>query len=271
MRLAIEHVTEYVYSAPAAYAVQYARLSPRNDISVQKVLSWSVKGPGNSAPWQDGLGNPVLTVVQQGHHDRLLLRVQGEVETFETHGVVPFDAAGVPAEAFIRPTRFTQMDERLRDFAGGFERQRQKGALSALHALMAEISDRVAYVPDTTHAHSTAAAALAQGSGICQDHAHIFIACCRAWGVPARYVSGYLYTNAQDGRQLETHGWAEALVEYLGWVSFDPSNCQSATPAYVRLAVGFDYDSAAPVRGVRGGGGDEALTVRVKVNARPDQ
>jgi transglutaminase-like putative cysteine protease len=74
-----------------------------------------------------------------------------------------------------------------------------------------------------------------------------------------------LHTTAEDGRHLATHAWAEALVEFLGWVSFDPSNRQSATPAYVRLAVALDYDGAAPVRGVRVGGGHEDMSVSVRV------
>lgn len=264
MRLFIEHQTEYGYAQPAAYSIQYLRLTPRAD-PVQRLLDWRIEGPGRMEPWRDGFGNLVHTVVQTGGHDGLAIRVSGEVDTTETHGVLPQEEGGLPPEAFLRQTRLTAPNDALRDFAAGFAKVRARGTLPALHALMAAIHERVAYAQGDTHVDTGASEALEQGSGVCQDHAHIFIACCRAWGVPARYVSGYLHTTSADGRHLATHGWAEALVEHLGWVSFDPSNCQSATQAYVRLAVGFDYEGAAPVRGVRLGGGHEEMSVRVQV------
>ncbi|HTH16389.1 MAG TPA: transglutaminase family protein, partial [Magnetospirillum sp.] len=193
------------------------------------------------------------------------INVIGEVDTEETHGVVPLDQGGLPLEAYLRTTPLTQADDRIRTFLGPLVRLRAKGDLAALHGLMAAIHDAVAYRPGETQTSSTATEVLAQGSGVCQDHAHLFIACCRAWGIPARYVSGYLHTTAEDGRHLATHAWAEAAVEHLGWVSFDPSNRQSATPAYVRLAVALDYDGAAPIRGLRHGGGGEDMSVKVRV------
>ena len=97
--------------------------------------------------------------------------------------------------------------------------------LEGLHALMAEIHARVAYEIGATHAHTTAAEAFADGRGVCQDHAHIFIAAARAVGIPARYVTGYLVTG-QGASSTAAHAWAEALVPDLGWVGFDPANCQ---------------------------------------------
>ncbi|CAA7615976.1 transglutaminase family protein [Magnetospirillum sp. UT-4] len=270
MRLSIEHQTDYGYSAPTVYSIQYVRLSPREE-SIQRTLSWRLDTPGQATPWRDGFGNLVHVVVQTRRHDALHIHVSGEVETTETHGIVPETGGGLPPGAFLRETPLTMVDDTIRDFASRFEAFRARGRLPALHALMAGISEAVAYVPGDTHVHSCGSEALAQGSGVCQDHAHVFIACCRVWGIPARYVSGYLHTSAEDGRHLSTHAWAEALVEDLGWVSFDPSNRQSATQAYVRLAVAFDYQGAAPVRGVRLGGGHEEMNVRVQVEHLADQ
>jgi transglutaminase-like putative cysteine protease len=270
MRLSIDHLTDYGYSTPTTYAIQYIRLSPRND-PTQRILRWSVDSPGQSLPWIDGFGNLVHVVVQTRQHDALHVHVTGEVETSETHGVVPVDPDGLPPAAFLRETPLTRVDEVIRDFASRFDPVMARGRLAALHAVMGGLHDRVVYTPGDTHVHSCASEALAQGSGVCQDHAHIFIACCRTWGIPARYVSGYLHTSAEDGRHLATHAWAEALVDDLGWVSFDPSNRQSATQAYVRLAVAFDYQGAAPVRGVRLGGGHEEMNVSVKVAHIGDQ
>lgn len=264
MRLVIEHITGYAYSAPTRHSVQYVRLTPRDDPG-QTVAAWRMDTSGRTTPWIDGFGNRVHCIVRQGDHLALDLRVQGEVDTDETHGIVPVSAHGPPPQAFLRQTHLTAIDESIRSFAAPFAALRARSDLNAMHALMGEIHDRIAYVPGDTHVHSSAAAVLAQGSGVCQDHAHVFIACCHSLGIPARYVSGYLHTAAEDGRHLATHAWAEALVDHLGWVSFDPSNRQSATPAYVRLAVAFDYRGAAPVAGIRLGGGTEEMHVRVRV------
>ncbi len=266
MRLAIRHHTEYAYAAGIAGSVQYLRLWPRDD-GTQTTVGWRLDAPGPVTPWRDGFGNLVHTVVLPGGTDSLVLTVEGEVDTVETHGILPLDGRGPPPEAYLRTTPLTGADAGLRDFATGFAVQRGRGTLPALHALMSAIHQTLAAQAGDGDIDATAAQALARGAGGCQDHAHLFIACCRLWGVPARYVSGYLHTQAEDGRTLATHAWAEALVEYLGWVSFDPSNCQSATQAYVRLAVGFDGHGAAPVRGVRLGGGGEQMRVRVQVMA----
>ncbi len=270
MLLSVEHVTDYAYTAPTAYAIQYVRLTPRPD-PVQRPEWWRLDTPGRATPWRDGFGNIVHTVVRTSPHDHLRLHVAGTVDTAETHGVVPVEAGGLPPEAYLRATPLTEPDDSVRAFAARFDKARAKGILNGLHALMAGIHEAVAYIQGDTHVHSTAAESLELGSGVCQDHAHLLIACCRAWGIPARYVSGYLHTTAEDGRHLSTHAWAEALVEHLGWVSFDPSNCQSATQAYIRLAVAFDYQGAAPVRGVRLGGGQEEMSVRVQVDHIQDQ
>jgi transglutaminase-like putative cysteine protease len=86
---------------------------------------------------------------------------------------------------------------------------------------------------------------------------------CRTLGIPARYVSGYLTHGFGHEAHAASHAWAEAFVDYLGWVGFDPTNGTSATEAYVRIAVGLDYAEAGPVRGVRNGGGLETMTVIV--------
>lgn len=270
MILAIDHRTAYAAGAPASCSVQYVRLTPRDDPG-QRLLRWHLEVPGRATLWHDAFGNRVHCVVQTAPHDSVDIHVNGEVDTEETHGIVPLEAGGLPPAAYLRVTPLTLADDTVRDFAAPFARLRGKGDLAALHALMAAIHDTVEHRPGDTTLHLPAAQVLARRAGTCQDHAHLFIACCRAWGIPARYVSGYLHTSTEDGRHLATHAWAEALVDYLGWVSFDPSNRQSATPAYVRLAVAFDDLGAAPVRGLRLGGGHEDMSVSVKVAELRDQ
>ena len=101
--------------------------------------------------------------------------------------------------------------------------------------------------------------------GVCQDHAHIFISAARARGVPARYVAGYLLAGEQANQQFETHAWAEAYVDELGWVGFDVTNGISPTDHYVRLCTGLDAHDAAPVRGIFSGGGGGTVHADVRI------
>ena len=123
----------------------------------------------------------------------------------------------------------------------------------------------VTYIPGETDVDTTAAQALDAGSGVCQDHAHIFAACARLAGLPARYVSGYLCATDDGNQQQASHAWAEALLPGLGWVAFDPANATSPHAGYVRVAIGRDYMDTAPVRGLRTGPGEERMAVRVAV------
>ena len=113
--------------------------------------------------------------------------------------------------------------------------------------------------------HTSAAEAFAAGSGVCQDHAHIFIAAARQLGIPARYVTGYLHMSGRGAARRPTTPGRRPMCADLGWVGFDPANHICPTERYVRLACGFDAASAAPISGTRRGGGEEALTVDVMV------
>jgi transglutaminase-like putative cysteine protease len=129
---------------------------------------------------------------------------------------------------------------------------------------MLGVRERIDYQPGITHSATAAAEAFGARAGVCQDHAHIFVACCRHLGLPARYVSGYLGT-AGDGR-MASHAWAEAWVEGEGWRSYDIANRLRPAGHHVRVAVGLDYLDACPVRGFRRGGLGESLEVEVRVN-----
>ncbi len=265
MRLSIEHETHYRFAEPAHHSIQYLRLTPRPD-SNQSVVAWQVSTPGKLKRWTDGFGNTVHVSVQNGTHDEVPVLVRGEVETYDTFGVLPAED-GLPPLMFLRPTRYTGVTDQIQALAEPFvARLPDEGMIATLHALMWALHTAVSYRPGITDVTSTAGDALARGSGVCQDHAHLFIACCRVLAIPARYVSGYFLVRDGDQGSLGSHAWAEAYVEDLGWVSFDPTNSQCATDAYVRLAVAFDYGGASPIRGIRKGGGTEEMSVRVTVD-----
>jgi transglutaminase-like putative cysteine protease len=129
---------------------------------------------------------------------------------------------------------------------------------------MAVIAEAVTYELGASEPDWTAETAVTEGRGVCQDHAHVFIACARELKLPARYVSGYLLMDDRT-EQDAMHAWAEVHLQGLGWVGFDVSNCICPDTRYVRVATGLDYSEAAPVTGTRIGGTDEHLTVQIEV------
>ena len=148
-------------------------------------------------------------------------------------------------------------------FAGGSLRER------LLHGAAA-IAAAVAYRPGTTQVSDTAISAFQQREGVCQDQAHVFIACCRSLGLAARYVSGYLFAGPEAG--LASHAWAEVWREDIGqWYGIDVTHGSPVGGQHCRLAVGRDYLDAAPVRGMRRGGGQEQMQVAVRVTSSLQQ
>lgn len=262
MRLKISHRSEYAYSSPVNYALQRVRLLPRSG-PTQDVIGWTVKidGAVEEARYRDHFGNDTRLVSAHGAAHAVALIAEGEVETRDTAGVVGAHDGFAPLWLFGAATELTTPGPKLKAFAksapGG-------GDIERLHALMAAIGDRVAYVVGSTSTTTTAEEAMALGQGVCQDHAHIFIAAARMLGYPARYVGGYLRLDDRVD-QVAGHAWAEAHVDGLGWVSFDPSNGISTDDRYVRLATGRDYRDAMPVSGIRFGQVDERLDVRISV------
>lgn len=261
MRLRIYHESHYRLDAPARRLVQYLRLTPRADRG-QNILRWSIDGPGRLTPWIDGYGNRAHLAAFHEAHDEVLIRVEGEAETQDLGGVLPLDD-GLPPAMFLKETERTACDATMATIAQDYAARAQKdGAIAALHALMLGIADAMPYRAGATDAETTAAQAWALGCGVCQDHAHVFIALARRAGWPARYVSGYLHSSHAE---MASHAWAEAFVKGLGWISFDPANRQCATDHYLRLAIGHDYGAAAPIAGRRAGGWGEELSVRLAV------
>ncbi len=258
MLISVQHRTHYVYDVEARYAIQSLRLAPLSYMG-QRVLEWSVSCPGsdNTLRFRDCYGNNMLQVTTLAPHTEITIEVKGLVETDDKAGMVVGLAEVTPTRVFQRVTPQTEADAAIRDLA---LTSSGNDIISRLHHLMDLVRNAVDYEPGATHAHTSAAEALGDGKGVCQDHAHIMIAAARALGLPARYVTGYLLGEAEAG-----HAWAEIHVERLGWVGFDPTNRICPTDHYVRVACGLDALSATPIRGIRRGGGSQAMKVDVEV------
>jgi len=234
-----------------------------------KVVSWDVEAPGlgENAASVDSFGNftHLLTVV--GEHNDLAITVRGEVETTDTSGVVAGLKSSVPDYVFLRETELTAPSDAIRAFVKSLE---PAPDLERLHNLMSAIRERVEYRLGATHTATSAADAFDAAVGVCQDHAHIFIASARVLGFPARYVTGYFIVDDQSASAAH-HAWAEVRIPDLGWVGFDVANGVCPTESYVRLACGLDYQYASPTRGTRRGGGEEDMSVHVVVQQAAQQ
>lgn len=271
MLIRVEHATAYSYSEPLLSSTQYLRMTPISG-PTQAVESWKLACPGAvTTPWQDQYGNLCHTLTVAQPVSELEIRVCGLVRTRDTNGVVGTAPSELPAGIYLRETPYTVVSPSISEFAARFEPKLKGDAVETLHEIMMAIGEAVAYCPGETHVHTTGAEALEQGTGVCQDHAHIFCAVCRTLGVPARYVSGYLTQGEGHEAHASSHGWADAFIEHLGWVGFDPTNRACATEAYIRTAIGLDYGEASPVRGVRSGGGTETMTVKVSFPTQQQQ
>jgi len=134
-------------------------------------------------------------------------------------------------------------------------------------AIMRLIFREFRYEPGATHVRTRVDEALAGRRGVCQDFAHVMLAMCRSLGIPALYVSGYLYNGPREllrGAQA-SHAWCEVFVPGLGWRGLDPTNDQPADEHYVKVAIGRDYADVAPVQGTFRGTTTQDLTVEVDV------
>ena len=190
----------------------------------------------------------------------------GVVETEDQAGVVRGLANPAPLNVYLRQTAKTAADDDIRALAQAVG---TPVGVGGMHKLMQAVRDAVDYMVGTTNAHTTAAEALRDGMGVCQDHAHVFIAAARSLGIPARYVGGYLLSGEEPADA--NHAWAEVWLEDLGWVGFDPANRVCPTDHYVRLAAGLDATFAAPIRGMRHGISNETLDVIVEVQQQSCQ
>ncbi|MEO8204368.1 MAG: transglutaminase family protein [Betaproteobacteria bacterium] len=261
MKLSIQHETIYTYDAPVRSSTQYLRLTPRDTLR-HKVLQWELDTPRAATQTHDGYGNTLHVLTLDKAVREIRIRAHGVVEAVELAGEQGGAALGeLSPLVFLRPTAITRADASLTAFAGPF--RRQGAVLTGLRELAVAITKRMPASDEATEP-PTAADAFAACKGSARDHVHVFIACCRHLGVPARYVSGYVLTHGKGEPSIAGHAWAEAWIVDR-WRSFDLGNSRSTGAEHIEIAIGADYFDACPIRGVRTGGGLETMQARAKV------
>ncbi|MGH6727211.1 MAG: transglutaminase family protein [Pseudolabrys sp.] len=266
MRIRISHATTYRYDAPPTSVTQMLRLTPRNHDG-QYVVYWRVDLSQDCLLHQheDAFGNITHSFTAEGPFNELSVTVDGEVDTQDSNGVVNSTVERFPPSLFLRETALTQPDAAIVEFAENVRVEEGSEPLALLHGLMSALHKEITFDTDPTHVATTAAEAFTLRRGVCQDITHIYVAAARHLGIPARYIGGHVFRSDGALAQEAGHAWAEAHVDGLGWVGFDPTNDICPTDAHVRVAMGLDYLGAAPVRGTRFGGSGETLQVAVQV------
>jgi transglutaminase-like putative cysteine protease len=266
MRIKVRHETAYTYKQPVRSAVQLLRLTPRS-CETQFVRSWRVEVDADAqlVKSEDAYGNITHMVFIEEPVDHVRIMIEGEVDTVDLGGVVSGTLERQPRQLHLRETAMTMPTAAIKALARDASAAAPHDLIASLHNLNLAIFNTMTFAVGTTTAATTAGDACALQSGVCQDFAHIFVSAARTLGVPARYVSGY-YMRTDQTDQDAGHAWAEAYLDRLGWVGFDPAQGACVNDRYVRVAIGADSDEAAPVRGARSGGLNEALTVAIQVS-----
>lgn len=263
MLIKITHSTRYEYDQPVDYALQKVRLYPLSS-PMQHVSDWAVTTEGGKveASYLDHYGNKTDLVSTDVGAQSITVTATGTVTTHDKAGIFGRIYGRAPLWHFLQATRLTQPGPKIAPLAAILGNG--DDALNRLHALSAAVLGAVPYQLGATEAGTTALEALGIGKGVCQDHAHIFLAASRMAGFPARYVSGYLMVNDQI-EQNASHAWAEVHLDDLGWVGFDVSNGLSPDDRYVRIAIGRDARDSSPITGFRYGAADESFGVSIQV------
>ncbi len=287
IRYSVEHETHYVYETPVVQSWQLARLVPRT-LAWQRLLSHALQidpPPEERHDATDSFGNTVTRFGLYGAHRQLRVRMHASVEIDER--AAPAQGPAEPWEAvreavlgnpqlddlnparLSEPTLLVPLSDHARDYAQGVLAP-GRDWLEALSALMHSIHRDFEFDPDATTVSTSVDEVLHQRRGVCQDFAHLMLACLRSHGLPARYVSGYLLTDPAPGRPRllgvdASHAWVAAYSPRRGWVEFDPTNDTLADARYITLAWGADFADVVPLRGVIIGGGEQQLDVSVSV------
>ena len=279
MRFTIAHRTLYRYPAPVHESHTILHLQPRSDLTQYCTrFSVDVRPRAQIFAYADRFANDVQHFVVPQEHELLEIVTRSEVATVRGDATAPSplprrliddDPARDAFYDFLHPSEYVSIDSVLDGLAGrtGTPGPGDDAVAWFWDAAMA-VHDALAYDTSATSVHSTIAHALEVGGGVCQDFAHVLIALRRRAGIPARYVSGYVFGGSDVLGAEASHAWCEAYLGPHGWIGLDATNQTWIGDTFVRVAVGRDYADVSPVRGIFRGAGEAALSVDVDMEAR---
>jgi transglutaminase-like putative cysteine protease len=291
MKYTIEHKTVYSYLEPVSLCHNIARLVPRNT-SDQTCTGTTIQispQPNRVNEYEDFFGNKIIYFSIEQEHRELSVCVRSEVQKKpqgQTNNTLHGDAAmgnlemelqGPKSEAadirqYIFETPMTAWDQGILDYAR-ISFTPGRSVFEATEELTRRIYKDFEYKPGHTTISTPLAVVMKQRKGVCQDFAHLAIACLRSLGLPARYVSGYIETKSPEGVEKlvgvdASHAWFSVYIPGRGWTDFDPTNNCLVSDQHITIGWGRDYADIAPLEGIILSSGSHELTVSVDVKRK---
>ncbi|MDE2815333.1 MAG: transglutaminase family protein [Chloroflexota bacterium] len=303
-RFAIEHVSHYRYTSPARHSIMSLCLRPRNSVK-QHLLHFALTTDPFTlySSGMDPYGNIKNVFSVHQWHESLKITAHTTIDTGPAAQLPTSLAAGAwdtinawrdsfALWDFTHDSPLARSSPALTAFIARESIKPADDPLQAVGMLSEKLHSVFAYMPGSTSAASPIDHILESGRGVCQDYAHVMIAIARSWGVPARYVSGYVHVTGESREQTQmssqartssqtqtslqtqtssqtpqtaTHAWVECRLPGLGWVGFDPTNQTLAGDHHVTIAVGRDYQDVPPSKGVLHGFVGSILEVDVRM------
>jgi transglutaminase-like putative cysteine protease len=276
----ILHQTTYRYPGKIHESYSIVRLRPRSDSS-----QYCTKYELNVAPrarvfsYSDRFGNDVQHFAVLPDHDVLSITARSSVITVRSS--LPEVPAAVTKEQLaadpnvrwlydeLHESQYVVFGPQLKAFAAEVGDPGRDDLVAWYVHAGTSIKHEFSYDTEATSVQSTIDESIRARAGVCQDYAHILVALCRYYGVPARYVSGYVFSG-QEGSVLgaeASHAWCEAYLGPHGWIGYDPTNDCFIDDRFARIAVGRDYRDVSPVRGVYKGASRSSMSVNVAMEA----
>jgi transglutaminase-like putative cysteine protease len=294
VRYAVRHETRYSYGRDVAHSHQQLHLTPRN-FARQQCLEHSIQIeplPGVRSEHFDAFGNRVTRVELDRPHARLQVTADMVVSLTAPPELPEDEAEGwervrdqliylarerepdwLEAMRFRGESPFVRIKRMLGDFARDCLVPGST-VLEVAARLMAKVHEEFTYAPGETEIATPLLEVFHKRRGVCQDYAHLMIACLRSAGLAARYVSGYLRTGDAEDAEADpsasplvgadaSHAWVAVFAPPFGWIEYDPTNNVRVRQEHIALAWGRDFSDVSPLRGVLLGGGSHTLAVRV--------
>lgn len=279
MILEATHRTRYVYPSPSRESHNEVRLMPLTDESQTCLLFSLDVRPGTPVFSYKNPGGTVHHFGVREPHETLEVVATACVETLRKNPYEGLDLLGedwsfyASEEArqahaeFLCDSPYVNLSKATERITAPL-RQSTASVAGFLIQVNAHIHDLLVYDTEATHVHSTVDEVMSKRAGVCQDYAHLMIACCRSQGIPTRYVSGYLYGGEGIRGEQATHAWIDCLLPDGRWLSLDPTNNILAHDHHIRVHTGRDYTDVAPARGVYVGPPASVMDVSVTVVAQ---
>lgn len=281
MKIRAQHTTRYTYEGAVAHCHSEARLTPRI-LPHQQLLDWQLEvhpTPSAIISRKDYFGNDVSSFAVLESHQEFEITATSLIEISPRPGLLTpgltcaetrqlllaaDSPAALAANEFLWESPFVPYLEELHAYAAPIL-QPDRPLLEAAEALMRQIYRDYTYKPASTSIETPLQKVVSVRQGVCQDYSHVMIGALRAHGLAARYVSGYLRSDADFVGAQASHAWVSVYLGDQGWVDFDPTNNRLPSTGHITIAWGRDFGDVTPVKGITIGGGEHTLDVEVHV------